>query len=110
MVSIPGGEPLLHKEISEIVSGIVARRKYVYLYTNALLLEKRIDLFRPSPYLTFSIHLDGLREHHDRAVCQPGVFDRAVSAIKLARERGFRVSCNTTLFEGVPPRRRRRFS
>ncbi len=103
VVSIPGGEPLLHKEIGEIVAGIVARRKYVYLCTNALLLEKRLDRFTPSPYLTFSVHLDGLKEHHDKAVCQAGVFDRAVKAIKAALDRGFRVNCNATIFDGVSP-------
>jgi hopanoid biosynthesis associated radical SAM protein HpnH len=101
VVSIPGGEPLIHKEIGQIVSALVARRKFVYLCTNALLVEKKIDLFQPSPYLTFSIHLDGLREHHDRAVCQAGVFDRAVAAIGLLRERGFRVNVNATLFDGA---------
>lgn len=104
VVSIPGGEPLLHKEIGTIVAAIVARRKFVYLCTNALLLEKKLDLFKPSPYLTFSVHLDGLREHHDRAVCQDGVFDRAVSAIKAARDRGFRVNCNATIFNDMPPK------
>jgi hopanoid biosynthesis associated radical SAM protein HpnH len=98
VVSIPGGEPLLHKEIKQIVEGIVARKKFVYLCTNALLLEKRLDLFTPSPYLTFSVHLDGLEEEHDRAVNQNGVFKRAVSAIKAARARGFRVNANCTLF------------
>jgi len=105
IVSIPGGEPLLHKEIGQIVEGIVARRKYVYLCTNALLLEKRLDLFKPSPYLTFSIHLDGLKEEHDHAVSQEGVFERAVSAIKAAKARGFRVNINTTLFDGLDPDR-----
>jgi hopanoid biosynthesis associated radical SAM protein HpnH len=103
VVTIPGGEPLLHKEISQIVAGIVARRKYVYLCTNALLLEKRLDLFEPSHYLTFSVHLDGLRDQHDRAVSQTGVFDRAVEAIQAARARGFRVAVNCTLFDGVKP-------
>jgi hopanoid biosynthesis associated radical SAM protein HpnH len=103
VVSIPGGEPLIHKDIAEIVRGIVARRKFVYLCTNALLVEKKIDQFEPSPYLTFSIHLDGLREHHDRSVCRTGIFDRAVKAIRLLRERGFRVNVNCTLFDGVPP-------
>lgn len=103
VVSIPGGEPLLHKEIGAIVAGIVARRRYVYLCTNALLLEKKLDQFTPSPYLSFSIHLDGLRERHDAAVCQTGVFDRAVSAIRAAHARGFRITCNATLYEGVPP-------
>ncbi len=102
IVSIPGGEPLLHKEIGQIVEGIVARKKFVYLCTNALLLEKRLDLFKPNPYLTFSVHLDGLREHHDKSVCQEGVFDRAVSAIRAARARGFRVNCNATVFDGMP--------
>jgi hopanoid biosynthesis associated radical SAM protein HpnH len=100
IVSIPGGEPLLHKEIDRIVAGIIQRRKFVYLCTNALLLAKKIDLFQPTPYLTFSIHLDGDRDMHDKAVSQEGVFDRAVEAIKLAHAKGFRVNINTTLFEG----------
>ncbi len=103
VVSIPGGEPLLHKEIADIVAGIVARKKFVYLCTNALLLEKKLDLFTPTPYLTFSVHLDGLREEHDRSVCQDGVFDRAVKAIRAARARGFRVNVNCTLFDGAAP-------
>lgn len=103
IVSIPGGEPLLHKEIVEIVNGLVARKKFVYLCTNALLMEKRLDRFTPSPYLTFSVHLDGDREHHDRAVSQEGVFDRAVSAIRAARQRGFRVTINCTLFDYADP-------
>ena len=98
IVSIPGGEPLIHKEIDQIVAGIVARRKFVYLCTNALLLAKKLDLFTPSPYLTFSIHLDGLAEHHDRAVDRSGVFDKATSAIRAAKARGFRVNVNCTLF------------
>jgi hopanoid biosynthesis associated radical SAM protein HpnH len=102
MVAIPGGEPLIHKEIGEIVSGIVARRKFVSLCTNALLLEKKLHLFKPSPYLFFSVHLDGLKEHHDRAVCQDGVFDRAVSAIKAAKARGFTVNVNCTIFDNHP--------
>src|SRR5712675_2015942 len=89
MVAIPGGEPLIHKEIGEIVRGLVARKKFVSLCTNALLLEKKLDLFEPSPYLFFSVHLDGLKEHHDKAVSQKGVFDRAISAIKAAKARGF---------------------
>ena len=103
VVSIPGGEPLLHKEIAEIVAAIVKRKKFVYLCTNALLLEKKLDLFEPGPYLTFSIHLDGLAEVHDRAVSQKGVFERAVKAIKRAQERGFRINVNCTLFEGAEP-------
>lgn len=103
VVTIPGGEPLLHKDIAAIVGGIVARRKYVYLCTNALLLEKKLDQFTPSHYLTFSVHLDGLREQHDKAVSQTGVFDRAVSAIRAARARGFRVSINCTLFDDAEP-------
>jgi hopanoid biosynthesis associated radical SAM protein HpnH len=99
IVSIPGGEPLLHKEIGAIVSGIVARKKFVYLCTNGLLLEKKLNLFEPSDYLTFSVHLDGLEEHHDRAVNQPGTFQRAVAAIRTAKSRGFRVNVNCTLFD-----------
>src|SRR5881296_3473961 len=102
MVAIPGGEPLIHREIGEIVSGIVARKKFVSLCTNALLLEKKLHLFKPSPYLFFSVHLDGLKPHHDKSVCQPGVFDRAVSAIKAAKAKGFTVNINATIFEGHP--------
>jgi hopanoid biosynthesis associated radical SAM protein HpnH len=102
MVAIPGGEPLLHKEIGEIVAGLVARKKYVSLCTNALLLEKKLHLFTPSPYLFFSVHLDGLKPHHDKSVCQDGVFDRAVSAIKAAQAKGFAVNVNCTLFDGHP--------
>jgi len=103
MVSIPGGEPLIHKEMPQIVAAIVARRKFVYLCTNAILLPKHIDEYRPSPYLTFSIHLDGSRERHDESVCQEGVFDKAVAAIRLARSRNFRVTVNCTLFNGEDP-------
>jgi len=103
IVSIPGGEPLIHKEMPQIVEELVKRKRFVYLCTNALLLEKKIDLFKPSKYLTFSIHLDGLEEHHDRAVDQKGVFKRAVKAIELARDRGFRVNVNCTLFNNAKP-------
>ncbi len=109
VVSIPGGEPLIHKEIGDIVAGIVKRKKFVYLCTNALLLEKKMHLFKPSPYLTFSIHLDGLREEHDASVCQSGVFDRAVSAIKAVRDRGFRVNVNCTLFGDIDAKRVAKF-
>jgi len=109
IVSIPGGEPLIHPEIKQIVEGLVARRKYVYLCTNAILLKRKIDLFTPSKYLTFSVHLDGLKDEHDHAVCRDGVFDVAVDAIKEALQRGFRVTTNTTLFEGVDPQRVRDF-
>ena len=100
MVAIPGGEPLIHKDIGEIVRGLVARKKFVSLCTNALLLEKKLHLFEPSPYLFFSVHLDGLKEHHDKAVSQEGVFDRAVSAIKAAKAKGFTVNVNATIFDG----------
>src|ERR1700732_3138414 len=92
IVSIPGGEPLIHKEMPQIVAAIVARKKFVYLCTNAILLPKHIDEYKPSPYLTFSIHLDGSRERHDESVCMEGVFDKAVVVIKLARSKGFRVT------------------
>lgn len=100
IVSIPGGEPLIHKEMPQIVSGIVARKKFIYLCTNALLLKKRIKDYTPSPYLAFSVHLDGNKQRHDNSVCQDGVFDIAVSAIKLALDKGFRVTVNCTLFQG----------
>lgn len=98
IVSIPGGEPLLHKEIPKIVEEIIKRKKFVYLCTNALLLEKKLNQFKPTPYLTFSIHLDGLEKQHDKAVGQKGVFLRAVSAIRAAKSLGFRVNVNCTLF------------
>jgi hopanoid biosynthesis associated radical SAM protein HpnH len=96
MVAIPGGEPLIHREIGEIVKGLVAKKKFVSLCTNAL------HLFQPSPYLFFSVHLDGLREHHDKSVCRKGVFDRAISAIKAAKAKGFTVNVNATIFDGHP--------
>src|SRR6202162_5171918 len=102
MVAIPGGEPLIHKDIGAIVKGIVARKKFVSLCTNALLLEKKLHEFEPSPYLFFSVHLDGLKPHHDKSVCQDGVFDRAVSAIKAAKARGFNVNVNCTVFDNHP--------
>jgi hopanoid biosynthesis associated radical SAM protein HpnH len=98
VVSIAGGEPLLHRELPEIVRGILARRKFVYLCTNALLMEKKLDQYQPSPFFVWSVHLDGDKEMHDKSVCQEGVYDRAVSAIKAAKARGFRVNINCTLF------------
>jgi hopanoid biosynthesis associated radical SAM protein HpnH len=109
MVSIPGGEPLMHPQIGEIVAGLVARKKYIYLCTNALLLKEKIDLFQPSKYLTFSVHLDGQREEHDLAVCREGGYDIAVDAVKEALRRGFRVTTNTTLFDGANPKSVRAF-
>ncbi len=103
VVSIPGGEPLLHPQIDEIVKGLVARKKFVYLCTNGILLEKNLDKFTPSPYLTFSVHLDGLKELHDKSVDRNGVFDVAVKAIKAAKAKGFQVTTNTTVFEGTAP-------
>jgi len=103
IVSIPGGEPLIHPEMKDIVAGIVARKKFVYLCTNALLLSKKLEQYTPSPYLTFSIHLDGMEEAHDKAVNQKGTFKRAVAAIKEAQARGFRVNINSTLFDGHAP-------
>jgi len=103
MVAIPGGEPLLHPQIVEIVNGLVARKKYVYMCTNALELKKRLHEFTPSKYLTFSVHLDGQREHHDFSVCREGGYDIAVEGIKEAVKRGFRVTPNSTFFDGTDP-------
>ena len=108
-VAIPGGEPLLHPQIGEIVEGLVARRKYIYLCTNALLLKQKFDLFKPSKYLTFSVHMDGQREHHDFSVCLEGGYDKALEGIKEALGRGFRVTTNTTLFDGADPKSVRAF-
>ena len=109
MVSIPGGEPLMHPQIAEIVEGLVAREKYIYLCTNALLLKEKIDLFKPSKYLTFSVHVDGQREHHDFSVCREGGYDIAIEGMREAVRRGFRVTTNTTLFDGADPNSVRAF-
>ena len=109
MVSIPGGEPLIHPEMPVIVRGLIQRKKYVYLCTNAILLERKLDEYSPSKYLTFSIHMDGLQEEHDLAVCRDGVYEVAVKAIRAALKRGFRVTTNTTLFDDANPARVRAF-
>jgi hopanoid biosynthesis associated radical SAM protein HpnH len=103
MVSIAGGEPLIHPEIDEIVRQLVARKKFVYLCTNALLMEKKLDKFKPSPYFSWAVHIDGLAERHDQSVSREGVFDKAVSAIKAAKAKGFRVTTNTTFFTHDSP-------
>jgi len=103
MISIAGGEPLMHPEIHTLVAELVRRKKYVFLCTNAVLLPKHIDKFRPSPYFAFTVHIDGLRERHDAAVCKDGVFDAAVAAVREAKERGFRVTTNTTFFNTDTP-------
>lgn len=102
VVSIAGGEPLIHKEMKQIVDGYIKRKKFVYLCTNALLLKKKIDEYTPSPYLTFSIHLDGNKQRHDASVCLKGVFDACIKVIKIAHDKGFRVTINCTLFQGEP--------
>ncbi len=111
MVSIPGGEPLLHPQMKEIVEGLVARKKYIYLCTNALLLKEKLEegLFKPSKYLTFSVHMDGQQDHHDFAVCRDGTYEKAAEGIKLAVDMGFRVTTNTTLFDGADPNSVRAF-
>jgi hopanoid biosynthesis associated radical SAM protein HpnH len=103
VVSIAGGEPLLHKEMPAIVEGIVARRKFVYLCTNALLMDKKLAHYRPSRFFVWSVHLDGDEQMHDRSVCQPGVYQRAVAAIRRAKDAGFRVNINCTLFNDAVP-------
>ena len=107
VVSIAGGEPLLHREMPQIVEGFLARKKFVILCTNALLLAKKIDDYKPHPYFTWSIHLDGDQAMHDKSVCQRGVYDKAVEAIQLAKSKGFRVSINCTLFNDADPGARR---
>src|SRR6516162_6678074 len=108
-VAIPGGEPLMHTQIEKIVEGLVARKKYIYLCTNALLLKEKIDLFKPSKYLTFSVHMDGQKEHHDFSVCREGGYELAAEGIREAVKRGFRVTTNTTLFDGADPNSVRKF-
>ncbi len=109
VVVIAGGEPLLHKELDEVVRGVIARKKFVIVCTNALLLEKRMHLFQPNKFFSWSVHLDGNREDHDRSVCQDGVYDRAVAAIAKAKEAGFRTIINATLFDGADPEHMARF-
>jgi hopanoid biosynthesis associated radical SAM protein HpnH len=103
VVVVAGGEPLLHREIEQIVEGAIARRKFVIVCTNALLLEKKMELFRPSKWFSWSVHLDGGRAEHDLSVCQPGVYDRAVAAIAESKRRGFRTIINATLFNNSEP-------
>ena len=98
IVSIAGGEPLVHREIHEIAAALIARKRFVYLCTNAILMRRKLDLFKPSPYFAWSVHVDGLRARHDASVCRTGVFDQAVEAIRDAKQRGFRVTTNTTFF------------
>ena len=111
MVSIPGGEPLMYPDIGRLVKELVARKKYVYLCTNAILLKEKLEAgwFEPSKYLSFSVHMDGPREEHDEAVCRDGIYDIAAEAIREAVKRGFRVTTNSTLFDGVEPLRMREF-
>jgi hopanoid biosynthesis associated radical SAM protein HpnH len=104
MVSIAGGEPLLHPQISEMVGELVKRKRFVYLCTNAVLLRRKLDLFRPSPYFSFVVHVDGLRERHDLAVARDGVFDEVMEAIKEAKAKGFRVTTNSTFFNTDSPK------
>jgi hopanoid biosynthesis associated radical SAM protein HpnH len=103
MVSIAGGEPLIHPEIDVIAKELVRRKKFVYLCTNAILMKKKLDDFSPSPYFAWAVHLDGLRERHDASVCRDGIFDKAVEAVRAAKERGFRVTTNTTFFTHDSP-------
>ena len=109
IVSIPGGEPLVHNEIGKIVQGIIDKGKFVYLCTNAILLEKKLNLFEPSQYLTFSVHLDGLKKEHDHSVCREGVYDKVIQAIKITKEKGFRVNVNCTLFHQMTAKRTAEF-
>jgi hopanoid biosynthesis associated radical SAM protein HpnH len=109
VVSIAGGEPLLHREIEQIVQGIITRKKFIYLCTNALLMEKKLHLFKPSPFFAWSVHLDGDKGMHDHSVCEEGVYERAVEAIRTAKAKGFRVNINCTLFDGAEPLRVARF-
>jgi len=109
IVSIAGGEPLIHPEIKEMVDGLIAQGRYIYLCTNALLLERNLDKFTPNKQLSFSVHLDGKGEEHDRSVCRPGTYDTAVKAIREALRRGFRVTTNTTIFNNADPEKVREF-
>lgn len=110
VVSIAGGEPLLHKELPEIVDRLINEQKRsIYLCTNALLLEKKMHLYKPSPYFTWSVHLDGSKDEHDKSVCQTGVYEAAVAAIKKAKDAGFNVNINCTFFDGTDAERAAKF-
>lgn len=100
IVSISGGEPLLHEQIGEIARAILEEKRFIYLCTNGLLLEEKLDLFKPSPYLSFVVHMDGTREIHDMVTRRPGTYDQAMRGIRAAIARGFRVNTNTTMFHG----------
>ena len=103
VVCVAGGEPLMHPQIEDIVAGLVKRKKFIYLCTNALLIPRKIDKLRPSPYLAFAVHIDGLEQRHDESVAKKGVFAQAVDNIKEAQRRGFRVTTNTTFFNNDTP-------
>jgi len=103
MVSIAGGEPLIHPEVHLIAKELIRRKKFVYLCTNGILMERKLELFEPSSYFAWVVHIDGLREQHDRSVCRDGVFDKAVAAIRAAKARGFRVTTNSTFFTNDTP-------
>ncbi|MGA0596009.1 adenosyl-hopene transferase HpnH [Enterovirga sp. CN4-39] len=109
VIVMAGGEPLIHKDLPKIVQGIIARKKYAIVCTNALLLEKKIDEYKPSPYFTWSIHLDGDEQMHDKSVCKAGVYEKAVAALKLAKQKGFRVTINCTFFNDAEPERIAKF-
>ena len=104
MVSIAGGEPLIHPEVHTIAAELVARKKFVYLCTNAIMMQDHLDLFEPSPYFAWVVHVDGLAERHDASVCREGIFEVAVGAIREAKRRGFRVTTNSTFFTHDSPR------
>ena len=103
VVCLAGGEPLMHPQVEDIVAGLIKRKKFIYLCTNALLIPRKIDKLTPSPYLAFAVHIDGLEERHDESVAKKGVFAQAVDAVKLAQQRGFRVTTNTTFFNTDTP-------
>ncbi|HEV3360934.1 MAG TPA: adenosyl-hopene transferase HpnH [Pseudonocardiaceae bacterium] len=103
VVCLAGGEPLMHPQVEDIVAGLVKRKKFIYLCTNALLIPRKIDKLTPSPYFAFAVHIDGLEERHDESVAKKGVFAQAVDAVKLAQQRGFRVTTNTTFFNTDTP-------
>ena len=104
MVSIAGGEPLLHPDIDRMTQELLDRGRFVYLCTNALLLERKLDRFTPHPRFSWVVHIDGLRERHDESVSRDGTFDKAVAAIRAAKAKGFKVNTNTTFFNTDSPK------
>ena len=103
VVSVTGGEPFLHPDLDKIVNGLIAKKRHIYLCTNGITLGDSLNKYKPSPYLNINVHLDGMAETHDRIVCAKGIFKKATDSIKKAKQLGFTVCTNTTIFKDTDP-------